>query len=497
MSEEFLITIDQGTTSSRVFLFNQKAEVIASASEEFTQYFPHPGWVEHDTNEIWSSIKRLLNKTLQSSGVNLKKAIAIGITNQRETTLIWDKKTGEPIYKAIVWQCRRTSDFCDRLKQAGKEAEIRSKTGLVIDAYFSGSKVHWLLKNINGARERAEKGQLCFGTMDTFLLYQLTNKKSHKTDYTNASRTMLYDIHKKEWDKELCQLFETPLSILPEVQKTTSLFGKTENLKFLPDGVPIHSMVGDQQSALFGQLCFQPGDTKNTYGTGCFMLMNTGDQCFESSNNLVSTIACNYKGEPAYALEGSVFIAGAVLQFLRDSFHFFKDVSETESMALSVEEDDEIVFVPAFAGLGAPYWDQKARGAIFGLTRGTNIQQITRSAIKSIALQSKELLDAIQKDSNQKISALKVDGGATNNKYLMQYQAALLDIPLLLPKNIETTVLGAAYLAGLSSGFWSSSEELKKLNPIEEKFLPHLLNKDKIKKELQLWKTAIKKVRLH
>ena len=497
MSDEFLITIDQGTTGSRVFLIDKEANVISSAYREFMQHFPYPGWVEHDTTEIWDSIEHLLEEALNKAGVDPKKAVGIGITNQRETTVIWNKKTGKPIHNAIVWQCRRTANFCQKLKESGEEVNIRSKTGLVIDAYFSGTKIRWLLDNVSEARKQANKKELAFGTMDTFLLNRLTDRAAHKTDYTNASRTMLYDIHKKEWDEELCELFDIPISILPEVQKTASLFGKTKNLKSLPDGIPIHSMVGDQQSALFGQLCFEPGDIKNTYGTGCFMLMNTGDSYFESKNGLVSTIACNAKGAPAYALEGSVFIGGAVMQFLRDSFHFFKDASETSEMAFSADENNEVVFVPTFAGLGAPHWDQNAQGAIFGLTRGTSMQQIVQSALKSIALQSKELLSAMQKDADMQVSSLKVDGGATKNEYLMKYQASILGVPIILPKNTETTVLGAAYLAGISSGFWSSIDELKKLNPPAKKFDINMLTKSKIKKELQLWERAVRRVRLN
>ena len=497
MSENFLITIDQGTTGSRVFLFDQQAKVISSAYEEFTQYFPHPGWVEHDVNEIWNSIERLLGKVLQSSSVDPRKAIAIGITNQRETTVIWHKTTGKPIHNAIVWQCRRTADFCQKLKESEQATKIRSKTGLVLDAYFSGTKIRWLLNNVNGAREQTEKGELIFGTIDTFLLHRLTSGESHKTDHTNASRTMLYDIHKRQWDDELCKLLDVPMSLLPEIQNTASLFGKTKALKSLPDDIPIHSMVGDQQSALFGQLCFEPGEVKNTYGTGCFMLMNTGDQYLESENGLVSTIACNERGAPAYALEGSVFIGGAVMQFLRDSLFFFEDVSESEEMAFSASDEDEVVFVPAFSGLGAPHWDQNAQGAIFGLTRGTSMQQIVRSALKAIALQSKELLDAMQKDANMKVSMLKVDGGASKNKYLMKYQAAILGIPIVVPRNVETTVLGAAYLAGLSSGFWNSLEDLKQMNPPAEEFATDMLTENKIKKELQSWERAVRRIRLH
>ena len=496
MPKGFLITIDQGTTGSRVFFFNHKGEVLSSAYRELTQYFPQPGWVEHDVDEIWNSIESLLEEGLQKANLDPQEAVAIGITNQRETSVLWEKKTGAPIHRAIVWQCRRTAGFCQKLKDENHEKTIRSKTGLTIDPYFSGTKVRWFLENIEGARRKAKNAELLFGTIDTFLLYRLTDGDAHSTDYTNASRTMFYNIHEKCWDQELCELFDVPMSVLPEVGLTASTFGRTRNMKSLPDGIPICSMVGDQQSALFGQLCFLPGHVKNTYGTGCFMLMNTGEKCLDSKNGLISTIACNKRGQPSYALEGGVFIGGAVMQFLRDSLHFFKDASESEAMAESVESDDEIVFVPAFAGLGAPHWNQDARGAIFGLSRDTSIQQITRAALKSIALQSKELLDAMQKDAGMKISALKADGGATKNRYLMNYQAALMGVPIVLPQNIETTVLGAAYLAGLASGFWSSTSELKRLNPVREKFLPEMLSQNQVEKELQRWKTSIKRIQV-
>ena len=494
MSKEFLITIDQGTTGSRVFLFDRQANIISSAYQEFTQHFPRPGWVEHDLEEIWSSLVQLIKQAVEKSGLDLKYAVGIGITNQRETTAIWEKRSGAPLGRAIVWQCRRTSELCDELKKKGLETMVQKKTGLVIDAYFSGTKIKWLLNHYEGSMNKAKNGELIFGTIDTYLLYKLTGGKEHKTDHTNASRTMIYNIHDKKWDQELCDLLEIPFSMLPEVQNTSSLFGKTKDLNVLPDGIPVYSMVGDQQSALFGQLCHQNGQVKNTYGTGCFMLMNTGAKCIESKNGLVSTIACDEKGSPVYALEGSVFIAGAVVQYLRDSLGFFKDAKDTESMAFSLEKDDEVVFVPAFAGLGAPYWDQKARGALFGLTRDTSMTQITRAALKSIALQSKDLLDSMLKDSGVNISSMKVDGGATANRYLMEYQASILGIPLVKPKNSETTVLGATYLAGLASKFWDSTKELEQLNPIETEFKPTMLDEEQVHREMKRWKNAISRI---
>ena len=495
MSREFLITIDQGTTGSRVFLFDAKANVLASSYEEFTQYFPKAGWVEHDAEEIWASVDKLLKETIKKSGLDPKNTVGIGITNQRETALLWEKSTGKPIHRAVVWQCRRTSDFCDELKKQGSGPEVQAKTGLVIDAYFSGTKINWLLKNIPKALVRAKNGELLCGTIDSYLLYRLTGGEVHRTDQTNASRTMLYNIHEKKWDEALCKLLDIPMAILPQVIDTASLFGKTKGLSSLPDSIPIYSMVGDQQAALFGQLCLKPGDVKNTYGTGCFMLMNTGEKYFNSKNGLITTLACNEKGEPVYALEGSVFIAGAVVQFLRDSFKFFNEASKTEEMAFSISElEDEIVFVPAFAGLGSPYWDQNARGAIFGLTRDTNPEQVTRAALKSIALQSKDLLDSMQQDSGNNIKALKVDGGAANNTFLMKYQSAILNVPVLLPGNTEMTVLGAAYLAGIASGFWNSADELKGLNPIAKEFVPDMFDDQKRKKEINLWKRSVKKV---
>lgn len=491
MAKPFIITIDQGTTGSRVFLISERGEVISSAYEEFTQHFPRPGWVEHDAEEIWASVSKLLGKALESSGLKAADAAAIGITNQRETTVVWEKGTGKPIHPAIVWQCRRTADYCEQLKKEGRADVFRDKTGLVLDAYFSGTKIKYILDNVSGARARAEKGELQFGTIDSFLLYKLTGE--HKTDYTNASRTLIFNIHKLAWDEELCKILEIPLGILPTAQASSSLFGKTRGLKSLPDGIPIYSMIGDQQSALYGQLCHSPGEAKNTYGTGCFVVMNLGKKFLQSKNGLITTLACDANGQPVYALEGSIFIGGAVIQWLRDKMQFFDDSKESESLAKNAAHESDVVFVPAFAGLGAPYWDQNARGAILGLTRDTTAGQITQAALKAIALQSFDVITAMQIDSGLKLPMLKVDGGATRNHYLMEFQAGLLDAPVVVPRNAETTVLGAAYLAGLGAKIWGSPDELKTLNPPAATYHPVMTGAQR-ERELKLWKEAVGRV---
>jgi len=491
MAKPFIITIDQGTTGSRVFLISDRGEVISSAYEEFTQHFPRPGWVEHDADEIWSSVDRLLTKALESSGLSAADAAAIGITNQRETTVVWDKATGKPIHRAIVWQCRRTADFCESLKKAGKAEIFRKKTGLVLDAYFSGTKIRYILDNVDGAQKQAEQGELQFGTIDSFLLHRLTGE--HKTDFTNASRTLLFNIHERKWDKDLCEILSVPMKMLPQAQASKSLFGKTKGLKSLPDGIPVYSMIGDQQSALYGQLCHSAGEAKNTYGTGCFVVMNLGSKFLESKNGLITTLACDGDGQPVYALEGSIFIGGAVVQWLRDKMQFFSDSTESEGFAKSAASDSEVVFVPAFAGLGAPYWDQHARGAILGLTRDTTAGQITQAALKAIALQSNDVITAMQADSGLKLSALKVDGGATKNQYLMEFQAGILGVPVVVPRNAETTVLGAAYLAGLGAGIWKSPDELKNLNPPAATHHP-VMASEKRERELSLWRDAISRI---
>lgn len=459
---EYIIGIDAGTTGIRTFCFSKSGAVISSAYSEFKQYFPKPGWVEHDPEEIWAKTEKLILKAIRNGKLKPEKAVAIGITNQRETTVLFDKDTGAPVYNAIVWQCRRTSDFCTGLKKEGLEPIFRRKTGLVVDAYFSGTKIRWILDNVKGVRAKAEKGKVLFGTIDTYLLYRLTAGKSHKTDHTNASRTLIFNIEKKEWDKELLKILQIPEAILPETHNSSNLFGRTEGVKGLPDGIPISSLVGDQQGALFGQLCTEPGEAKNTYGTGCFLLFNTGNKLQISKNNLITTLACGPEGKTVYCLEGSIFIGGAVIQYLRDNLRFFKESKLSEKMAASVTKDDDVVFVPAFSGLGAPYWDMNARGAILGLTRDTTQEQITRAALKSIALQSYELVEAMENDTGSKLKVLKVDGGATANNWLMQYQADILGKKIVRPSNLDTTVLGAAYLAGLERGFYSSVNDLKK-----------------------------------
>ncbi|MCX7633612.1 MAG: glycerol kinase GlpK [Turneriella sp.] len=491
MAKTYIITIDQGTTGSRVFLISEKGEVLASAYEEFTQYFPRPGWVEHDAEEIWASVDRLLGNALSAAGAKASDAAAIGITNQRETTVVWERSTGKPIHRAIVWQCRRTADYCETLKQQGKEGLFRSRTGLVLDAYFSGTKIKYILDNVPGARTRAEQGELLFGTIDSYLLFRLTGE--HKTDYTNASRTLLFNIHTRQWDPELCAILEVPQRMLPPAQESSSLFGKTRGLKSLPDGIPVYSLIGDQQSALYGQLCHNPGEAKNTYGTGCFVVMNLGDKFLESKNGLITTLACDARGKPVYALEGSIFIGGAVVQWLRDKLRFFDESAKSESFAKAASDDSEVVFVPAFAGLGAPYWDQNARGAILGLTRDTTAEQITRAALKAIALQSYDVIHAMEMDSGLKLPQLKVDGGATRNQYLMEFQAGILGVPVVVPRNPETTVLGAAYLAGLGAGVWSSPDALKELNPPAATFHPVMAEEER-QKELRRWQEGVRRV---
>jgi glycerol kinase len=491
MAKPFIITIDQGTTGSRVFLISERGEVISSAYEEFTQHFPRPGWVEHDAEEIWTSVSRLLGKALEASGLKAGDAAAIGITNQRETTVIWEKASGKPVHNAIVWQCRRTADYCEQLKKEGKADIFRNKTGLVLDAYFSGTKIKYILDNVTGARSRAEKGELLFGTIDSFLLYKLTGE--HKTDFTNASRTLIFNIHDRKWDSELCKILDIPESILPTAQPSSSLFGKTKGLKTLPDGIPVYSMIGDQQSALYGQLCHSPGEAKNTYGTGCFVVMNLGNKFLQSKNGLITTLACDAHGNPVYALEGSIFIGGAVVQWLRDKMQFFDDSTKSEGLAKSAAEESDVVFVPAFAGLGAPYWDQNARGAILGLTRDTTAGQITQAALKAIALQSHDVIAAMQADSGLQLPSLKVDGGATRNHYLMEFQAGVLGSTVVVPRNAETTVLGAAYLAGLGAKVWSSPDELKSLNPPAATYHP-VMSAAQRERELKLWKDAVGRV---
>ena len=492
--KNYIIGIDAGTTGIRTFCFDTKGKVISVAYEEFKQIFPKPGWVEHNAAEIWQKTEKLILQAIKKGKLNPKNAICIGITNQRETTVLFEKKLAKPIYNAIVWQCRRTSDICTDLKAKGLESDFRNRTGLVVDAYFSGTKIKWILDNVKGARDKANKGDLLFGTIDTWLLYKLTKGKSHKTDHTNASRTLIYNIKDKKWDVDLLNILNIPASILPETHTSRYEFGKTEGVKGLPDGIPITALVGDQQGALFGQLCTEVGEAKNTYGTGCFLLFNIGDDFQISKNGLITTLACGPTGNTVYALEGSVFIGGAVIQWLRDYLKFFKDSKDTFKIVKSLKTEDDIVFVPAFAGLGAPHWDMNARGAIYGITRDTSQAQIVRAALKSIALQSYELVSAMENDTGKALKILKVDGGATTNEYLMQFQADIIGKKVQRPDNVDTTVLGAAYLAGLESKVFSSVESLKAMNKKFKEFKPNMKVEQR-EKEIQNWNKAIVKTK--
>jgi len=458
--EPFILSIDAGTTGITVLILDKQASICKKYYKEFTQYYPQSGWVEHNGEEIWSATLMLLQSAFHDFSPN--NCAAIGITNQRETTLIWNRKTGKPIHHAIVWQCRRTEEICSKLKQAGYEDLISEKTGLILDSYFSGTKIKWLLDNVDGSRANAEKGELAFGTIDSWLLWKLTGGSIHSTDYTNASRTMLFNIDEKKWDNELLQILDIPKNLLPEVNNSSGKFGKTDKQLF-GEVIPITGIAGDQQAALFGQGCFEKGNTKCTYGTGCFLLINTGDNRINSTSGLLTTIACNPQGEPSYALEGSVFIGGAVIQWLRDELQLLVHAQDSEAMSLKVENSNGVVIVPAFTGLGAPYWDMNARGIITGLSRGSNRNHIVRAALEGIAFQVYDLLESISKDLDIDISNLNVDGGAVANNFLMQFQADILQINIDRPKNIESTALGAGMLAGLGVGFWKNPSELNEV----------------------------------
>lgn len=462
MEKKYILALDQGTTSSRAILFDKSGNIVKTAQKEFTQIYPKAGWVEHDAMEIWGTQSGVAREVLETAGVNPLEVAAIGITNQRETTLVWDKNTGKPIYNAIVWQCRRTAGFCDELKARGLEGYVRENTGLVVDAYFSGTKVNWILENVEGAREKAEAGELIFGNMDTWLIWNLTRGKVHVTDYSNASRTMLYNIKELKWDEKILSEMNVPAKMLPEVKQSSEIYGYTDEATFGGARIPIAGIAGDQQAALFGQACFEPGMAKNTYGTGCFMLMNTGEKMIPSNNGLLTTIAWGVDGKVEYALEGSIFIAGASVQWLRDEMKLVSSAAESEEFASQVEDTNGVYVVPAFAGLGAPYWDMYARGTIVGLTRGANKNHLIRATLESIAYQTRDVLDAMQEDSGINLATLKVDGGATANNFLMQFQSEVLGTEVARPVVTETTALGAAYLAGLAVGFWSSKDEIKK-----------------------------------
>ncbi|WP_078381682.1 glycerol kinase GlpK [Sutcliffiella halmapala] len=488
--EKYILSLDQGTTSSRAILFNQKGEVVYTAQKEFQQYFPKSGWVEHNANEIWSSILAVIASCLSESGIKPGQVVGIGITNQRETTVVWDKRTGQPIHNAIVWQSRQTATICEELKAQGHEQLFRDKTGLLIDAYFSGTKVKWLLDNVAGAREKAEKGELLFGTIDTWLIWKLSGGKAHVTDYSNASRTLLYNIHELKWDEELLSILDVPSSMLPEVKSSSEVYTKTIDYHFFGEEIPIAGVAGDQQAALFGQACFEEGMAKNTYGTGCFMLMNTGEKAIKSENGLLTTIAWGLDGKVTYALEGSIFVAGSAIQWLRDGLRMLKDAKDSEEYATRVESSEGVYVVPAFVGLGTPYWDSDVRGAIFGLTRGTSKEHFVRATLESLAYQTKDVLTAMEQDSAIKLKALRVDGGAVKNNFLLQFQSDLLRVDVGRATINETTALGAAYLAGLAVGFWGNKEDIVTQWSIEKSFEPKM----KVTEQEKLydgWKKAI------
>lgn len=489
--EKYIMAIDQGTTSSRAIIFNKKGEKIASSQKEFPQIFPQAGWVEHNANQIWNSVQSVIAGAFIESSIKPGQIEAIGITNQRETTVVWDKKTGLPIYNAIVWQSRQTAPIADQLKQEGHTNMIHEKTGLVIDAYFSATKVRWILDHVPGAQERAEKGELLFGTIDTWLVWKLTDGLVHVTDYSNAARTMLYNIKELKWDDEILELLNIPKTMLPEVKSNSEVYGKTTPFHFYGGEVPISGMAGDQQAALFGQLAFEPGMVKNTYGTGSFIIMNTGEDMQLSQNNLLTTIGYGINGKVHYALEGSIFIAGSAIQWLRDGLRMIETSSESEGLAQSSTSDDEVYVVPAFTGLGAPYWDSNARGSVFGLTRGTSKEDFVKATLQSIAYQVRDVIDTMQVDSGIDIQQLRVDGGAAMNNLLMQFQADILGIDIARAKNLETTALGAAFLAGLSVGHWESMDELKELNATGQLFQA-TMNESRKEKLYKGWRKAVK-----
>ncbi|ABR36618.1 MULTISPECIES: glycerol kinase GlpK [Clostridium] len=491
--KKYILALDQGTTSSRAIIFDKEQNILGVSQKEFTQIYPNQGWVEHNPLEIWASQYGVLQEVIAKTNITQEEVAAIGITNQRETTIVWDKNTGEPVYNAIVWQCRRTAGIIEELKLDKEFSEyVKENTGLLLDAYFSATKIKWILDNVEGARERAEKGELLFGTVDTWLVWKLTNGKVHVTDYTNASRTMLYNIKELRWDERILEKLNIPKSMLPEVKNSSEVYGYTNLGGTGGVRVPIAGMAGDQQCALFGQTCFEEGSVKNTYGTGCFLLMNTGEKMIHSKNGLVSTIAVGIDGKVQYALEGSVFVGGAVIQWIRDELKLVTDAADTEYFAQKVEDNGGVYVVPAFTGLGAPYWDMYARGAIFGLTRGANRNHIIRAALESIAYQSKDLIDAMQEDAGCKLTRLKVDGGASRNNLLMQFQADITGAEVVRPIITETTALGAAYLAGLAVGFWKSKEEIAEKWAVSQSYSPNLAEEKK-EKLYKGWKKAVKR----
>ena len=489
--KKYIMAIDQGTTSSRAIIFNKKAEIIASSQKEFPQIFPKSGWVEHDANAIWNSIQSVIAEVFIESGIKPNQIASIGITNQRETTVIWDKNTGLPIYNAIVWQSRQSADIANKLVADGYKDMIHKKTGLVVDAYFSATKVRWILDNVPGAQEKAEKGELLFGTIDTWLVWKLTGGKVHITDYTNAARTMLFNIKDLVWDKEILDILNIPEAILPEVKSNSEIYGKTIDYHFYGGEVTISGLAGDQQAALFGQLAFDKGMIKNTYGTGSFIIMNTGENMELSKNNLLTTIGYGINGKVYYAQEGSIFIAGSAIQWLRDGLRLIKKSSETEQLAFDSKNNNEVYLVPAFTGLGAPYWNPNARGTIFGLTRGTTKEDLVKATLQSIAYQVRDIIDTMKIDANTEIPLLKVDGGAANNDYLLDFQANILGVKIARAENLETTALGAAFLAGLAVGYWKNLDEVKNLNSAGKLFVP-TMTKEEREKLYKGWKRAVR-----
>ena len=490
--KKYLMALDQGTTSSRCIIFNKKGEIVSLAQKEFTQYFPQSGWVEHDANEIWASQAGVMTEAMAKCSIEAEEIAAIGITNQRETTIVWDKETGEPIYHAIVWQCRRTADYVEQLKEEGFDKVIKEKTGLIVDPYFSATKIKWILDHVEGAREKADQGQLLFGTVDTWLIYKMTKGRVFATDVTNASRTMLYNIHTLCWDEELLAKFGIPASMLPEVKQSSEVYGMTRK-SLLGEPVPIAGVAGDQQAALFGQCCFEAGQSKNTYGTGCFLLMNTGEQAVDSKHGLLTTIAIGRNGKVQYALEGSVFVAGAAIKWLRDELKLIDNAAETETLAQSVPDSNGVYVVPAFTGLGAPYWNAYARGAVFGLSRGANRAHFVRATLESLAYQSLDVIRAMEEDAEITVTSLRVDGGASANDFLLQFQSDILNGEIIRPKVAETTALGAAYLAGLAVGYYQNVEEIQSNWQRDKEFTPQF-EEEKRQRLYAGWKDCVKRI---
>ncbi|HIX44287.1 MAG TPA: glycerol kinase GlpK [Candidatus Kurthia intestinigallinarum] len=491
MTKKYIMALDQGTTSSRAILFDEDGKIFHTSQQEFKQYFPKSGWVEHDPEQIWSSILSCIAGVLSEKNVSASQIEGIGITNQRETTVVWDKNTGKPVYNAIVWQSRQTAEICQELRDAGHADLFRDKTGLLIDAYFSGTKVKWILDNVEGAREKAEAGDLLFGTIDTWIIWKLTNGDVHVTDYSNASRTLMYNIYDLTWDDELLEILTVPKSMLPEVKPSSEVYGHTASKHFFGHEVPIAGIAGDQQAALFGQACFEQGMVKNTYGTGCFMLMNTGEKAVRSEHGLLTTLAWGIDEKVTYALEGSIFVAGSAIQWLRDGLRMFRDSAESEQYAKRVDSTDGVYMVPAFVGLGTPYWDSDVRGAFFGLTRGTTKEHFIRATLESLAYQTHDVLDAMEEDSGIPLERLRVDGGAVKNDFLMQFQSDLLNVPVERPEINETTALGAAYLAGLAVGFWESQEKIAEYWKLDKDFEPKM-EKEEASKLIEGWHKAVK-----